>query len=91
VSPWKYEWFSLRNSPLVSILALVALIIMIWFFVPIVYLFLWSLFGTDTVGILGPFTTEWFEQFFLERSWLTSFAYSISLGLLSSGLALQAR
>lgn len=49
---------------------------------PCLYLIIWSIYGTDTVGMLRPFdqpTVEWFKRFFAAPSWRYSLIYSAAV------------
>ena len=54
---------------------------------PSMYVIIWSIFGTSTVGILGDFTFRWFKVILTSYDWLKSFLYSIVLAISSSFIA----
>jgi len=63
-------------------------VVLVFLLLPSIYLFMWSVMGTGTVGILGHPTSRWFVQIVRDPGWWKSFGYSIVLALLSSTLSL---
>lgn len=64
---------------------IVASVIIFLTVIPSVYLFVWALYGTETVGLLSPnLSLQWFSHLMASPEWRQSFAYSFILAAVSS-------
>jgi ABC-type spermidine/putrescine transport system permease subunit II len=77
------------NIPIIKIGAFLCLALVIGLVVvPAVYLVIWALYGTDTVGVLSDtISTTWVTHLLLDDSWQTSLVYSCLIATIVSTLS----
>ncbi len=87
-SRWDYIYPISFSRGFISIIlwAFFALVI-IPLFLPTLYIFVWSFFGTETVGTLNPTPTlNWFQRLANDPDWVDSIIYSIQVAFLTSSI-----
>jgi ABC-type spermidine/putrescine transport system permease subunit II len=69
-------------------LTVIVLLVVVFLGLPSVYVVMWSLFGTSSVGQLGAFSLRWYGGVLGNRDWLTSITYSLVLAGASASISL---
>lgn len=83
------QFKSLNDYPFIKyLLWFFCTIVLLFLSLPSLYVVLWALRGTSTVGELGEFTSMWFAQMFLgSTTWWISFGYSLLIAIVASACA----
>jgi len=78
---------AIRLPLLKPVLWVISVVVLLFLLLPSVYVIVWSVKGTSTVGTLGVFSTKWFALIFESTDWRDSFVYSVFIAFVSSSVA----
>ena len=77
----------IRTTRLKYVLWPLTIVSLLLLCIPSLYVIIWSLKGTSTVGTLGESTFDWYKTIFTSYDWGKSFLYSFLLAISSSLVA----